>query len=85
MAASRAELALLGCPALRGRSIEDRFLLRFVVVPQTPEERELSALARAALEKAVLLDTFPKAVVDVYACVLEAGDSRLQAQASVRA
>jgi ribonuclease PH len=45
----------------------------------------LSALARAALEKAVLLDTFPKAVVDVYACVLEAGDSRLQAQASVRA
>ncbi len=42
---------------------------------QTTQEREYSALACAALEKAVLLESFPKAIVDVYACVLEAGES----------
>lgn len=41
---------------------------------QTTQEREYSALACAALEKAVLLESFPKAIVDVYACVLEAGE-----------
>ena len=40
----------------------------------------MSTLARGALEKAVLLDCFPKAIVDVYACILEAGDCRSRAQ-----
>ena len=66
--------------SLLGRSCKHGlYLAASACCRQTPEERELSALARAALEKAVLLDSFPKAIVDVYACVLEAGDSPLQA------
>jgi exosome complex component MTR3 len=40
---------------------------------QTPDERELSAAVQTALEGAVALHTFPKALLDVYCTVLEAG------------
>ena len=46
---------------------------------QTPEEREYSALVQTALESAVLLDSFPKATLDVYVCVLEAGGGEVPA------
>ncbi len=46
---------------------------------QGPEERELSAALAQALSGAVLLGTFPKSVVDVYALVLDAHGSELAA------
>jgi exosome complex component MTR3 len=42
---------------------------------QSPEERELSASILTALEGVVILENFPKAVLDVYCTVLEAGGS----------
>lgn len=44
-------------------------------VHQSPEEREMSAIMQTALEGAVALHTFPKAVLDVYCTILEAGGS----------
>lgn len=44
---------------------------------QTPEEREMSALVETALEAVVLAENFPKAVLDVYITVLEAGGSEV--------
>lgn len=46
-------------------------------VVQSPEERTLSALLQTALQSAVQLHTFPKAVVDVFCLVLESGGSDL--------
>lgn len=42
---------------------------------QSPEERDLSSTVQAALEAAVLLHQFPKANVDIYCLVMEAGGS----------
>lgn len=44
---------------------------------QSPCEREYSALLQTSLEAATQLHTFPKAMVDVYCCILEAGGSEL--------
>lgn len=44
---------------------------------QSPEEREYSSMMQTALEAAVQLSSFPKAVVDVYCLVLEAGGAEL--------
>ena len=44
---------------------------------QRAAERELQEAVARALEAAVLLDRFPKAVVDVYVVVLESGGSDL--------
>lgn len=46
---------------------------------QSPQEKDLSLQATAALESAVFLDTFPKAALDVYCTVLEVGGGELGA------
>jgi exosome complex component MTR3 len=46
---------------------------------QGPEEKDVSAWLASALTPALLLNTFPKAVVDVYALVLSAAGSELPA------
>lgn len=52
---------------------------------QSAEERELSATMQAALEPVVLLQAFPKAVLDVYCTILEAGGSELAAAVTAAA
>lgn len=52
---------------------------------QSAEERELSATMQAALEPVVQLQAFPKAVLDVYCTVLEAGGSELAAAVTAAA
>ena len=48
---------------------------------QGAEERELSAALLQALRGAVLLETFPKAFVDVYVLILQADGAELPAAA----
>lgn len=52
---------------------------------QTPAEREHSAALATALEAAANLDSFPKATLDVYVLVLEAGGSELAVAATAAA
>lgn len=66
----------------RGRLACDVKLATFAtrqrgIFGQSPEEREYSAVLQTALEAAANLDSFPKATVDVYCLVLEAGGSEL--------
>nr|GMD22647.1 exosome complex component RRP41-like [Ipomoea batatas] len=44
---------------------------------QTSENKELSSMLHKALEGAIILDSFPKTTVDVFALVLESGGSDL--------
>lgn len=55
------------------------------IVGQSPAERELSATVQTALEAVVQAGAFPKAVVDVYACVLEAGGGETAAATTAAA
>lgn len=50
--------------------------------PQSPEEREYSAIVQTALEAAANLDSFPKATVDVYCLVRAACTAWRCAQAA---
>lgn len=44
---------------------------------QSPEEREMSSIVQTALMGVVSTETFPKAVLDVYCTVLEAGGAEV--------
>lgn len=46
---------------------------------QSPEEREMGAQVQTALSSVVMGHTFPKAVLDVYCTILEAGGSETAA------
>jgi exosome complex component MTR3 len=46
---------------------------------QSPEEKELSAQVRIALSSVIMVETFPKAVIDVFCTILEAGGSETAA------
>lgn len=45
---------------------------------QGSDNKEFSTMLHKALEGAVMLETFPKTTVDVFALVLESGGSELQ-------
>ena len=51
------------------------FSIYIYISVQSAEERELSSVVQTALRGVVATETFPKAVLDVYCTVLEAGGS----------
>lgn len=47
-----------------------------LLVFQAPETKDLSSMLHKALEGAIILKSFPKTTVDVFALVLESGGSK---------
>jgi polyribonucleotide nucleotidyltransferase len=47
--------------------------------PQDKEEKENSSAMKSALEVSIILEKFPKSVIDIYALVLESGGGALSA------
>lgn len=47
-----------------------------MIASQTPETKDLSSMLHKALEGAIILKSFPKTTVDVFALVLESGGSK---------
>lgn len=52
------------------------YLILMLLAFQTPETKDLSSMLHKALEGAIILKSFPKTTVDVFALVLESGGSK---------